>query len=107
MITAVVAGSAAATAGIVAGDTITAVDGTSITSAAALTSTLTAYNPGDSVTLTWTDTAGAPTPHPRPSPPAPPTDPRASPLRESVILALLTLPWVVSERLNECTPLSV
>ncbi|TFB99202.1 MULTISPECIES: S1C family serine protease [unclassified Cryobacterium] len=60
VITAVVAGSAAATAGIVAGDTITAVDGTSITSAAALTSTLTAYNPGDSVTLTWTDTAGAP-----------------------------------------------
>ncbi|WP_281535520.1 S1C family serine protease [Cryobacterium breve] len=59
LITAVVDGSAAAAAGIVAGDTITAVDGTTIASAAALTSTLDAYNPGDAVTITWTDTAGA------------------------------------------------
>ena len=59
VITAVVDGSAAATAGIVAGDTITAVDGTTIASAASLTSTLDAYNPGDAVTITWTDTAGA------------------------------------------------
>ena len=59
LITAVVDGSAADTAGIVAGDTITRVDGATIASATALTQTLKAYNPGDSITVTWTDAAGA------------------------------------------------
>ncbi|MCI4657000.1 S1C family serine protease [Cryobacterium zhongshanensis] len=59
VITAVVDGSAAATAGLVAGDTVTQIDGTTIASAADLTSTLAADNPGDTVTITWTDSAGA------------------------------------------------
>jgi len=49
----------AAAAGIVAGDTITAVDGTAIGSADALTSTLAGYKPGQSATITWTDASGA------------------------------------------------
>lgn len=49
----------AASAGLVAGDTITAVDSTAITSAGQLTSVLRAHHPGDSVTINWTDAAGA------------------------------------------------
>jgi S1-C subfamily serine protease len=55
----VISGGPAAGAGIVAGDTITAVDGTAIGSADALTSTLAGYEPRQSATITWTDAAGA------------------------------------------------
>lgn len=54
-----IAGGPAAGAGIVAGDTITAVDGTAIASPDALTATLAGYEPGQSATITWTDAAGA------------------------------------------------
>jgi S1-C subfamily serine protease len=54
----VVPGSAAERAGIEEGDVITAVDGTSVTSAAALHSTLAAQGAGDTVKVAWTDTAG-------------------------------------------------
>lgn len=49
----------AVAAGLVAGDTITAIDGTAVSNSAALSSTLSAHKPGDSVTVTWTDAAGA------------------------------------------------
>ncbi|CAN5174670.1 hypothetical protein BH09ACT6_BH09ACT6_11760 [soil metagenome] len=55
----VIDGTPAATAGLVAGDTITAVDGTTIDSGSTLTSTMKSHNPGDSVTVTWTDASGA------------------------------------------------
>jgi S1-C subfamily serine protease len=51
-------GTPAASAGLAAGDTITAVDGTAVSSGTALSTLLGAHDPGDSVTLTWTDTAG-------------------------------------------------
>lgn len=56
----VVDGSPAATAGLVAGDTVTAVDGTAVSSGDALAAVLAGYAPGDEVTLTWTsgDTGG-------------------------------------------------
>ncbi|MFC6344115.1 S1C family serine protease, partial [Nocardioides hankookensis] len=52
-------GGAAAQAGIEAGATITGIDGTAITSYDVLKSTLATYQPGDSVTLRWTDTSGS------------------------------------------------
>ncbi len=55
----VVTGTPAATAGLVAGDTITAVGGSTVTSASQLSQLLGGYKPGDSVTIGWTDTAGA------------------------------------------------
>lgn len=54
----VVSGSAAAKAGITAGSTITAVDGQSVASAAALSSELSDDYPGTSVKVTWTDASG-------------------------------------------------
>jgi S1-C subfamily serine protease len=54
----VVTGSAAAKAGIVAGDNITAVNGTSVADATALSAALAKHNPGDQVTIKWTDSAG-------------------------------------------------
>lgn len=54
----VVDGSAAAKAGLRAGDVITAVDGTAITSATGLSSVLDAHKPGDQVRLGYTDSAG-------------------------------------------------
>jgi S1-C subfamily serine protease len=54
----VVTGTPAAAAGVAAGDTITAVDGTTIGSADDLTTVLAAHDPGDTVTVTWTDAAG-------------------------------------------------
>ncbi|RFA15100.1 hypothetical protein B7R22_07140 [Subtercola boreus] len=54
----VIDGTPAATAGLTAGDVITAVDGTSVASESALTSTLKTYKVGDTVTLTYTDAAG-------------------------------------------------
>ncbi|NNC11963.1 PDZ domain-containing protein [Planctomonas sp. JC2975] len=54
----VIDGGPAASAGIVAGDTITAVNGTAIGSSSDLTTTLAQFHPGDSVSVTWTDSAG-------------------------------------------------
>ncbi|GAB3799732.1 hypothetical protein GCM10028798_13200 [Humibacter antri] len=55
----VIAGTPAASAGLAAGDTITAVDGTAIASSSDLTAALAQHKPGDSVTITWADGAGA------------------------------------------------
>jgi S1-C subfamily serine protease len=53
------ADSAAAAAGIVAGDVITGLDGVEISSAQELPHALVEYQPGDSVTVTWVDASGA------------------------------------------------
>ncbi|MBB6627770.1 trypsin-like peptidase domain-containing protein [Nocardioides sp. KIGAM211] len=52
-------GQAAAGAGIVAGDTVTGLGGTRITSYDDLRSVLAAHEPGDSVRIAWTDADGA------------------------------------------------
>ncbi len=44
---------------MVAGDIITAVDGTAVTSADELTTILEGHAPGDQVALTWIDTSDA------------------------------------------------
>jgi S1-C subfamily serine protease len=54
----VIDGTPAAQAGLVAGDTITAVDGTAVTSGDDLRTALAAHAPGDQVTLTWTTASG-------------------------------------------------
>lgn len=54
-----VTGSAAAKAGLVAGDTITAISGTAVADSTALTDAIQSHEVGDSVTVTYTDTAGA------------------------------------------------
>jgi len=46
-------------AGLVAGDVITAIDGTTITSADDVSTVLAERDPGDEVTVTWTDSTGA------------------------------------------------
>ncbi|GGF35154.1 hypothetical protein GCM10011519_05740 [Marmoricola endophyticus] len=51
--------SAAASAGLAAGDTITAIDGTSVSGTSGLSRAIAAHSPGDEVSLTWTDQAGA------------------------------------------------
>jgi S1-C subfamily serine protease len=51
-------GTPAESAGLVAGDTITAVNSTSINSASALTAAMQGRKPGDKVTLTWTTQSG-------------------------------------------------
>jgi S1-C subfamily serine protease len=48
----------AQSAGLTAGDTITSMDGKSITSASDLTQVISSHHPGDSVKVTWTDQAG-------------------------------------------------
>jgi S1-C subfamily serine protease len=53
------AGMPAANAGIAAGGVITAVDGVSVTSADALSAAIASHQVGDSVTIAWTDAAGA------------------------------------------------
>jgi len=53
-----VQGSAAAGAGIVAGDVITALDGHSVPTADALKSVLDSKHPGDTLSVRWTDAAG-------------------------------------------------
>ncbi len=52
-------GTPAAKAGIVAGDTVTAVDGTRVTSADQLHNLVAKHSPGDSVSVTWTTATGA------------------------------------------------
>ena len=54
----VLSGGAAEAAGITAGDVITSVDGTAIASTDDLSSTLAGYNPGDRVSVSWTDLQG-------------------------------------------------
>lgn len=51
-------GTPAASAGLAAGDVVTAVDGTAVTSASDLSAALSAHKPGDTVRLSWTDAAG-------------------------------------------------
>ena len=55
----VYAGTPAAEAGLAAGDRITAVDGTRVTTSKQLRSAISAHSPGDSVRVTWTDTSGS------------------------------------------------
>jgi S1-C subfamily serine protease len=57
----VIGGTAAANAGLAAGDTITAVNGSQITSSAALTAALAGHAPGERVTVSWVDASGAST----------------------------------------------
>ena len=52
-------GTPAADAGIAAGDTITAVDGTAVTGADQLHSLVAAHSPGDDVSVSWTDADGS------------------------------------------------
>lgn len=51
-------GSGADRAGIAEGDTITAVDGVSVTSARSLTDAMTAFQPGETIEVTWVDESG-------------------------------------------------
>jgi S1-C subfamily serine protease len=51
-------GSPAANAGLTQGDVITAVAGQSIADSHALSQALVKYHPGDSISVTWTDTSG-------------------------------------------------
>lgn len=59
LIAGVIDGTPAAQAGLTAGSTITAIDGTAVADAEALSDTLSGYAPGDTVTITWTDANGA------------------------------------------------
>ena len=52
-------GSAAESAGLVAGDTVTALDGTEVADSSELSDQVSALDPGDSVSLVWTDADGA------------------------------------------------
>ncbi|NYI41143.1 S1C family serine protease [Demequina lutea] len=58
-LTYVYANTPAASVGLVAGDTITAIGGQLVTSADDLSTAISGHKPGDSVSLTWTDTGGA------------------------------------------------
>lgn len=58
-ISAVIEGTPAAEAGLLDGDTITAVDGTPVTTGADLGTVLAAYAPGQNITITWTGTSGS------------------------------------------------
>jgi S1-C subfamily serine protease len=55
----VYAGTPAASAGLVAGDAIIAIDGVAVTSADGLLAAISSHKPGDSVRLTWTDSSGS------------------------------------------------
>ena len=54
----VLSGTPAASAGLVAGDTITGVGSTTITSSTDLSTALAQYKPGQSVKISWTDASG-------------------------------------------------
>lgn len=54
----VVVGGPAEAAGLVAGDTVTGLDGTAVTTSAQLRRLIASYDVGDSVTVAWTDAAG-------------------------------------------------
>ncbi len=54
----VVDNSPAADAGLAAGDTITAINGTSVTSASALSSAIDQYKAGDQIPVSWVDSSG-------------------------------------------------
>ena len=54
----VVAGTAAATAGLGGGDTILSVDGQQVASGSALQTVMGGHHPGDKVTITWSDALG-------------------------------------------------
>ncbi|HEY5245389.1 MAG TPA: trypsin-like peptidase domain-containing protein [Acidimicrobiales bacterium] len=56
----VVASSPAQKAGLADGDVITAVNGTTVSSADDLTTVMMGHHPGDKVQVTWTDSAGQP-----------------------------------------------
>jgi S1-C subfamily serine protease len=53
-----VSGSPAANAGLTAGDTITAIAGQPVSASETVAHTLVKYHPGDSISVSWTDTAG-------------------------------------------------
>jgi S1-C subfamily serine protease len=55
----VLSGGPAEDAGLAAGDVITGVDGGAVGSPGDLTTALSAHDPGDTVSVTWTDAAGA------------------------------------------------
>ena len=55
----VVAGGAAADAGLGAGDTITSLGGTSVMTYVQLQKAVAAHDPGDQVRVTWTDASGS------------------------------------------------
>ncbi len=59
LVAGVVDGSPAAGAGLTAGDTIVGIDSTTVGSADALSSALGSHEPGDTVTVTWLDSAGS------------------------------------------------
>lgn len=59
LISGVITGSAAAGTGLAAGDTITAVDGTAVTTTDSLSALIRAHAIGDRVTVTFTDATGA------------------------------------------------
>jgi S1-C subfamily serine protease len=54
-----VSGGAAAGAGIVRGDTVTALDGSPVSNGRQLRTAVADHVPGDRVTVTWTDASGA------------------------------------------------
>lgn len=56
----VIAGEPAAEAGIIAGDIITSINGTAVTSPSSLTTILSLYHPGQTVQVDWVDPAGSP-----------------------------------------------
>jgi S1-C subfamily serine protease len=51
-------GTPAATAGLAAGDVVTAINGTSVSSGTGIQNALIALHPGEKVTISWTDTSG-------------------------------------------------
>ena len=58
LVSGVVTGTPAADAGLVAGDTITAIDSTTIAAPSDVTSALAGHAPGQNITITWVDGSG-------------------------------------------------